>query len=54
MIADSSIDDFAAALVGRLKAEVRESKATREDFFAQLLHDNLSCYMTESLIEKHF
>lgn len=32
---------FAAALVGRLKAEARESKATREDFFAQLLHDNL-------------
>lgn len=33
MIADSGIDDFAAALVGRLKAEARESKAAREDFF---------------------
>lgn len=42
MIADSVIDDSAAALVGRLKAEARESKAAREDFFffAQLLHDN--------------
>lgn len=44
MITDSVIDDFAAVLVGRLKAEARESKAGRqggrEDFY-QLLHDNL-------------
>lgn len=45
MITDSVIDDFAAALVGRLKAEARESQpasqAGREDFFFQLLHDSL-------------
>lgn len=42
MIADSVIDDSAAALVGRLKAEARESKAAREDFFflPSFLHDN--------------
>lgn len=38
MITDSVIDDFAAALVGRLKAEARKSQpasqAGREDFFS--------------------
>lgn len=42
MIADLVIDDFSAALVGRLKAEARKSQAGREGgFFFQLLHDNL-------------
>lgn len=42
MITDSVIDDFAAALLGRLKLEARESQAGRQGgFFFQLLHDNL-------------
>lgn len=43
MITDLVIDYVSAALVGRLKAEARESQAGREGgfFFPQLLHDNL-------------